>query len=329
MTSTPSKEKLLQLPNDRVLAYEETGDVTSTVLVFFFHGVFGVGRVPKVLSPALIEKRAHYITPTLPGGGNSSPRLKTKPYHVGLAEDTMALIEHLHPGADQLQIYLCGGSYGTVPAQMLYGAPFEIFPAGKFVRGCLLGAPFTPFKHHKGYTRGMTWGNYFSVGPPSQIVPFNLIMRVAGIGVSQQFGGPKGAKKAEKFLQGFLFDGTPEEEKAAFKAWREKQGLEEGQFEREMAENMSKSISKTMAGFIECGDVIHSDWDFVPKDLDDEHTNGRKVVIAASTDDELGPEFANWLKENYKNSSLTWVPGKHISSLFVMDQLFAELLQDA
>ncbi|KAJ7057103.1 Alpha/Beta hydrolase protein [Mycena amicta] len=323
-----STEKLLPLPNNRMLAYEEAGDATSTLIVIFFHGVFGVGRAPERLSPVLVEKKAHYITPTLPGWGNSSTRTG-KSYHEALAEDITALIEHLHPDTKEMKIYICGGSYGSVPAQMLYGASFDVFPPGKHVRGCLLAAPFSPFKHHTDYTRGMTWSNYFSVGPPSQIIPFNLLQRVVGAGVSMRFTGPKNVQKAEKFLRGFLFDSASAEEKAAFKAWREQQGLEEGQFEGKMAESMSKSMEKTRVGFIECGQVLHSDWGFVPKDLDDAHTVGRRVVIAASTDDELGPEFAKWLKANYKNSSLKWVPGKHISALYEMDNLLAELLQDA
>ncbi|KAF7319380.1 AB hydrolase-1 domain-containing protein [Mycena chlorophos] len=324
-----SAEKLLNLPNNRVLAYEDTGDRDSNLLVIFFHGVFGVGRVPTTkLSPVLIEKRAHYITPTLAGWGNSSPRETGKSYHQALADDTTALIEHLHPGVQDFKIFVCGGSYGTVPAQMLYGAPFDIFPLGKFVRGCFLAAPFTPFKYHANYTRGMTWGNWLSVGPPSQWLPFNLLQRSVAMGVSMQFTGPKGVERAEKFIRGFLFDSAPEVEKKAFAAWREKQGLAEGEFEREMAQNMARSMEKTWAGFIECGDVINSDWAFVPKDLDEAHTEGRKVVIAASTEDELGPEFATWLHENYKNSSLKWVAGKHISTLYEMDNLFAELLQD-
>ncbi|KAF7329902.1 AB hydrolase-1 domain-containing protein [Mycena kentingensis (nom. inval.)] len=283
-----SNEKHLPLPNGRTLAYETTGEPSSNLLVIFLHGVFGRGASPKRLQDILIKKKAHYITPTLPGWGNSSPRDTSKAYHVGLAEDMTALIEHLHPGATELKIYLAGGSYGTIPAQMLYGAPFTPVPAGQ----------------HQEYARSMTWGNYFSVGPPSQWVPWQLGQRLVAVALGQQFGGPKGVERAEKFIRGFLFDKAPPEEKEAFRLWRDKQGLEEGEFEREMALNIVKSIEKTTAGFVEVSDVAHSDWGFVPKELDAAHTDGRRVVIAASTEDELGPDYANWLKENYKNATL-------------------------
>ncbi|KAF7329903.1 AB hydrolase-1 domain-containing protein [Mycena kentingensis (nom. inval.)] len=324
-----TNEQLLALPNGRTLAYEATGEANSNLLVIFFHGVFGRGTSPKHLNEIFIEKKVHYITPTLPGWGNSSPRDTSKPYHVGLAEDMTALIGHLHPDTANLTIYLAGGSFGTIPAQMLYGAPFTVFSLGKHVRGVLLAAPTSPFRLHPEYARSMTWGNYIAVGPPSRWIPWQLIPRIGAFLLKLQFSGAKGVDRAERFIRGFLFDKAPSEEKAAFKEWRDKQGLGEGEFERQLAENMVQSIAKTTAGLVEVGPVAHSDWGFIPKDLDAAHTDGRRVVIAASTEDELGPDYANWLKDNYKNASLRWVPGKHISTLYEMDSLFNELLQDS
>ncbi|KAJ7185679.1 Alpha/Beta hydrolase protein, partial [Mycena filopes] len=320
-------EKYLTLTDGRTLAYEDIGDPSSSLVVIFFHGAFGVGAAPNVLSHVLIDKKAHHITPTLAGWGYSSPRPTSIRYRVALASDMTELITHLHPNTADLRIYVAGGSYGTIPAQMLYGAPFDVFPLGRNIRGCMLAAPFSPFKWHTEYTKSMTWANYMSVGPPARLlgfIPFQPMQRLAIFGLSMKLNT---VDKAEAFMRELLFSGS-EEEQAAFKRWRESKGLEEGVFERQMATNMVKSISKTWAGFIEIGNVAHSNWGFCPELLDEEHTNGRPMMIAASADDDLGPDMAEWLKENYKNSTLTWVPGKHLSTLYEMDNLWARLLEN-
>ncbi|KAJ7033713.1 Alpha/Beta hydrolase protein [Mycena alexandri] len=318
-----STEKYLTLADGRTLAYEDAGDPSSSLVVIFFHGFFGVGVAPSVLSPVLIDKKAHHINPTLAGWGFSSPRPPSIEYRVALTSDMTELINHLHPNTPDLRIYIAGGSYGTVPAQILYGAPFDIFPLGRNIRGCMLAAPFSPFKWHREYTKSMTWMNYIGVGPPA-LLPFQPLQRMAIFGLSMKLNS---VDKAEAFLRKLLFDSGPEE-RAAFKTWRESRGLGEGVFERKMATNMVKSISKSWAGFIEGAEVLHSNWGFCPELLDDGHTNGRQMMIAASADDDLGPDMAQWLKENYKNSTLTWVPGKHLSTLYEMDNLWANLLEN-
>ncbi|KAJ6531625.1 Alpha/Beta hydrolase protein [Mycena vulgaris] len=321
-----STEKYLTLADGRTLAYDDIGNASSSFVVLFFHGLYGVGSAsPALFSPALAEKNAHYITPTLPGWGNSSPRPSTPSFAVTLASDITELLNHLHPNAADLRIYVAGGSYGTVPAQMLYGASFDVFPLGRKISGCLLGAPFSPFKWHHDYTKSMTWSNYLAVGPIARILPFQPIQRLAMVALSMKFST---VDKAEVFIREFLFDSAPPEERAAAAKWRVAHGLEEGVFERRMAANLVKSISKTWAGFIEVPEVLHSDWGFRPELLDDEHTKGRPIMIAASTGDELGPDMANWLKANYKNSKLKIIPGKHLSTVYEMDNLWAELLQD-
>ncbi|KAJ7108573.1 Alpha/Beta hydrolase protein [Mycena epipterygia] len=321
-------EKYLTLSDGRTLAYEDVGDASSSLVVIFFHGVFGIGSAPRVLSPVLIEKKAHHITPTLAGWGYSSPRPSSTgslSYAATLASDMTELINHLHPNTPDLRIYIAGGSYGTIPAQILYGAPFDYFPLGRNIVGCFLAAPFSPFRWHKEYTKSMTWTNYLSVGPPARFFPFQPLQRIAIVGLSMQMST---VDKAEVFLRKLLFDGAPPEERAAFARWREHRGLEEGVFERQMATNLVKSISKSWAGFIEVADVIHSDWGFCPNRLDDEHTIDRPMLIAASAQDDLGPDMATWLEANYANSKLKWVPGKHLSTLYEMDNLWAELLEN-
>ncbi len=135
-------EKILDLPDGRILAYSDIGEPSSSCLVIFFHGVFNVGsatRLGKVLSDRHVRcPDAFWLGEILP------LRDKSVLYDVALAADITALIEHLHPGDPALKIYLTGGSYGTVPAQILYGAPFDIFPFGDRVMGCMVLGLISP-----------------------------------------------------------------------------------------------------------------------------------------------------------------------------------------
>ena len=71
---------------------------------------------------------AHYIAPTLPGNGESSSTPTGVPYHLNLCQTITALLEELYPstgsrGNASERLFIGGGSYGSVPAEMLYGAP--------------------------------------------------------------------------------------------------------------------------------------------------------------------------------------------------------------
>jgi pimeloyl-ACP methyl ester carboxylesterase len=218
---------------------------------------------------------------------------------------------------------VAGGSYGTVPAQMLYGAPFDIFPPGRYLAGCLILAPFSPLRYHKGYTKSMTMANYISVGPPSQIIPFRLLQRLVVMGIG---GRLNTEEKAEKFIRETLFDKMGEEELAAFNKWKETQNRAEGQVEKGMAKNVVKSVSKTWEGFMEVADVAHSDWGFCPDALDEDHTK-RPIFIVASAGDTLAPDdMAKWLAAAYKNATLKSITGGHLASLFHLEEIWAEFL---
>ncbi|KAJ7512789.1 hypothetical protein B0H11DRAFT_2213352 [Mycena galericulata] len=229
-----------------MLSYEDTGDASSSIVVIFFHGVFSVGSAPIVLSPVLVEKKVHYVAPTLTGWGFSSPRLTPRSYAKVLKSDMTELINHLHPNTPDLRIYVGG----TVAAQMLYGASLETFP-----------------RQH---------------------------IRTAMLVISLKL---KTVDKAEAWVRQHLFENAAPEEQAAFARWCESQGLEEGVYERRIATNMVKSISKSWAGFIEVANAlcIHSNWGFRPDLLDEEHTSRRPMMISAFIDDDLGPGMATWL----------------------------------
>ncbi|KIM37899.1 hypothetical protein M413DRAFT_448165 [Hebeloma cylindrosporum] len=318
-----AEEKYLDLPGGRRLAYAEIGNPSSSILVVFFHGAFGVGTA-NYLQKYLVEKDVHFVAPTLAGWGKSSPRSKGTSFHVALASDTTALIDHLHPEKEGLKIYIAGGSFGTVPAQMLYGASFELFPAGRNVAGCMALAPFSPFKLHKDHAKSMTVPNYIAVGPPSQYIPFNLLQRLGSVALKHKMNTPE---KAEAFVRQTLFDKMDEAEKAEFAKWREETGKVEGQTEREFGLNMMRSVQDSWQGFMEMADAINGDWGFAPKDLDEEH-NARPILLVTSEGDAMAPDaMAKWLAESYKNGHCRSVKGGHLAALFHLNELWKELFE--
>ena len=322
-TDSPiAEEKYLDLPGGRRIAYAENGNPSSSTLVIFFHGACFVGTAdtPKYL----LEKDVHFVAPTLAGWGKSSPRSKDIPFHVGLASDTSALIDHLHPQKEGLKIYIAGVSFGTVPAQMLYGASFDIFPSGRNVAGCMVLAPFSPFKLHKDYTKSMNISSYITFGPPSQYIPFNLLQRLGSVAFKNKI---KTQKKAEAFVRQALFDKMGEEEKAEFAKWKEETGKAEGQVEREFGQNMMRSVQESCAGFMEMADAIHGDWGFAANALDEEH-NARPILVVTSEGDTVTPDaMAKWLAENYKNGHYRSIHGGHLATTFHLNALWKELFE--
>ena len=324
-TDTPiaSEEKYLDLPGGRRLAYAEIGNPSSSTLIIFFHGAFGIGTADTP-QKYLVEKDVHFVAPTLAGWGKSSPQSKDIPFHVALASDTTALIDHLRPVKEGLKIYIAGVSFGTVPAQMLYGASFDVFPSGRYVAGCMVLAPFSPFKLHKGYIKSMTISSYIWVGPPSQFIPFKLLQRLGSVVFKNKMNTPE---KAVALVRQTLFDKMGEEEKAEFAKWREETGKVEGQVEKEFGQNMMRSVQESWQGFIEMADAINGDWGFAPNTLDEEH-NARPILLVTSEGDTLTPDaMGKWLAENYKNGHHKSVNGGHFAPIFHLNELWQELFE--
>jgi len=318
-----AEEQILKLAGGRTIAYAQSGNTSSSIVLIFFHGTFGIGDASNS-SPVLIAKNIHFLAPTLPGWGNSSPTPVSKRYDVSLAEDMTALLKHLYTDDSNLTLYVAGGSFGTVPAQMLYGAPFDIFPLGRRLAGCLLLGPFSPFRYHTECYKTMALPNYISIGPPTQWIPFRLLQRLAAKVIG---GNMKSQTSAEKFIREALIDKMDGEEQAAFKRWREGKNRTEDEVVGSMAGNVVKSVAKTWAGFMELSDILHSDWGFRPDTLDADHTK-RPVFIVASAADTIAPDaMAKWLATKYKNVKLQSLPGGHISSLFYLDKFFDEFLE--
>ena len=120
-------------------------------------------------------------------------------------------------------------------------------------------------------------------------------------------------------------------EKEAYKAWREKNGYQEGELERVFAQNSRRSVEKSWEGFLSTAEVLHSDWVLGGKEigeLDHEHTEGRKVLIVASDGDTGTPhQWGEYLAAKYSNARLKRVDGGHIASLFHMDEIWIDFLE--
>lgn len=314
------EEHILQLADGRHLAYAHNGPSDSRIIVIFFSGVMSVGTAYDVPEPCR-QLGVHWIAPTLAGNGNTSTRNSNLPYDVTLTSDMCALLAHLYPTGAYDQIYVAGGSYGTVQAQMLYGAPYDRFPPGRKIVGCVLLAGFSPFKYHKGHARCLSWANWFSVGPPSQVIPFRLLQRAFSSAIGSKMKTEDGAKA---FLRQTLFDMMDQEEKKVYAEWLQRKGTTEDEFITRMARGAVKCC-KNWDGFMEVSDVIHSDWGFEPVRLDSEHTS-KPMLVVSSDKDHIGGATNSWLVANYKSAKAKTIPGGHISSMYYLDDIFQEII---
>ncbi|KAI0671498.1 Alpha/Beta hydrolase protein [Trametes maxima] len=300
------EEQLLSLPDGRTLAYEHSGPPDSNLVFIWYHGLFSVGDATVPLNPGPVQRRnAHYVSPTLPGWGNTSPLLPGTTFAETVVGDTLALLRHLYPTYDPttLRIYVAGGSFGTVPAQIVFGASYERFPYGRQIAGMLLMAPFSPFREDTGYRRWLSWRDWVSVGPLTRVVPGNLV--------------PQLMKLA---LQGKM----SAEERTRYEEWRVLRGAGEGEFARRMAEGMVRSVSRSWAGFLGVADAIHGDWGFTLGEVDS--TQGRKpVILGVGEGDTSLLMMAKYLSDHYGDARVSMFAGGHLASAWSMDALLEEM----
>jgi len=323
-----ANEQLLALSGGRTLAYEHAGTPTSLTVVIFFPGTLSVGTASR-LGHTLKSKGVHYVALTLPGYGKTSPPAHGVTYAATIANDTSALIDHLYPDPSGLTLYISGGSFGTVPAQMLYGAPFAVFPAGRYIKGLLLLGPFPPFQNDRErdfvYTKCMTWLNYIHLGPLARILPFRMLQHATKLVLQYKLSSQE---NAEAFLHQFIFDKMGTEERELFRVWREKYGYVEGQLEREFAQVNRRSVEKSWEGYLNTAEVLHGDWGWGGKrlgELDEEHTEGRSVLIVTSGDDDITPApWAEYLASKYPNARLKRIHGGHLAALYHLDAIWQE-----
>lgn len=318
-------EQLLLLPDGRTVAYATSGDASSTDIVVFFHGVFGVGMAPTTLAPALVDRKVHYIAPTLPGWGNTSPLSPGTPFHEQLYRDFTAVIEHLHSRVDDLKLYVSGGSFGSVAAQILYGAPYEKFPLGRHIQGLLLLAPFSPFRVHKEYASCLNWNSWFAVGPPSRIVPGGLIMRLAAFAMKRKMDTPE---HADEFMRDFVFKNMTQPERELYVKWKADKRIKDGEEVKHLADGVYRSVQKSWDGFKAVPSVFQSDWGgYSPAELDDEHS--KPVLLFLTKEDKETRQMGEWLAGKLKDSRVRYGEGGHIGSLFVMDDIWADFMSQS
>jgi len=323
MTDSSQEEKLI-LAGGRTLAYATSGNPSSTTVILYLHGVFTIGETSRV-SRVIASKDVHYICPTLPGWGITSPPLPSTSYVDCLTSDMTALLDHLYPDAErQIKLYVVGGSFGTVPAQMLYGAPYDKFPYGRSIAGVLLMGAISPFRYHKDYARHMNWSDYFRVGPIAQWFPFqgflvNLVAFMMAKKVST-------VENAEQFLRELIFDKMDEAEKEEYAKWRAKEGIAEGETERRMASNIVRSVATSWEGFKLSASVLHLDWGFRPDILDKEHSRPL-VTLVTTLGDRMTPEaWSRYLADTYQNTKLKTLHGGHLGVLYHLDDIWGEFL---
>lgn len=335
-TASPT-EQVLELPNGRQIAYVSTGNPNGHVLIIFYHGMFGVGRAAR-LAPAMTEIGSHFLAPTLPGWGNTSPPSAGLSFAHSVLEDTKALIDHLYPtdptdGTRSLQrIYVGGGSFGTVPAQIVYGAPYNVFPHGRMIHGLLLLAAFSPFRLHEGYAKTLPWETYISIGPPAYHAPFQILQRLMQLMFRRKLATPEGG---EAFVRQFMFDNMSAQEKEAYRLWREqdpdRRGTEPGILEREFGEMVHASVARSWRGYFDVVPAVHSDWLFDPRDFPADHhgtTRGKVVVYGGSDDWRVPQGMAQWIVQNYPGGEYKELNGGHLSAIWGMDGIWSYFLKE-
>jgi len=301
---------LLTLDSGRVIAYEQDGDPKSNRVLLFFAGIFSIGSI-KYSFPVVKEKGLHHIAFTLPGWGDASPVPPSSTFAKTLIDDITALFNHLYADTRNLRIYVVGGSFGSVPTQIIYGASFDVFPLGRNVAGMMLLAPLSPFRLHKDYAKSLTWRDWVSVGPLSKYLPIPTFFSYV---MGSKF---KTVDSAEQVLRQMLFDKMDEAEKEKLAAHCQKFGITPDEFIKTWAGESVKSVENGMEGFKQCSVALHSDWGFTFP-LDAEHARG-KVLIKVAKNDDLGPGMGEYLAQNYANSEFITGEGGHISGIYTLN----------
>ncbi|CAF1673304.1 unnamed protein product, partial [Adineta ricciae] len=312
-------EKYVTLSDGRQLAYTETGDTSSDKIIIFFHGVFGVGD-SSIETKLYQDIGYHFIAPTLPGWGNSSPWPENQSISK-YPNDIHQLLASLKKNDyKNLRITVAGGSYGTVFAQICFGTSTDVMPEANNVESLLICSSFSPFKYHREYTTGMSWLNYFGVGMPA--IYFPSIRRLMGSFIQKK---TRNIDEAKNFLRTHIFDQMDNEEKTKLRKWEEERNKPSEWVLNVMARNMCLSISKTIIGFNTVAHVLHEDWGFDPQKLPS--LPKRKVLIIAGKEDKLAHmEMSTYLAESYPNAELRILDGGHLASFYEINEIIKNWL---
>ncbi|KAJ3827094.1 Alpha/Beta hydrolase protein [Lentinula raphanica] len=316
------QDKRLLLPDGRTLAYADNGNTSSSNVVLFLHGPFSVGDASR-LSLVLQSKMAHLVCPSLPGWGLSSPIEDPSQYAASIVHDIRALLYHLHPQHTNLKLHICAHSFGCVAAQILYGAPYDIFPYGRCITGLALLDPVSPPHCHKDYWKHLSWQNYFLTGPPSRLFPFNFTTILAKYALENKL---QSVDKAENSIvrRNLLPMPTGADETEEIAQWKEQNAVSDAQYERAVIRNAVYSVALTWKGFLALPQIYHSGWGgYCPDHLDEEHS--RPLVSVIVYNDNSGHAYAgmgSWLVGKHKNATLQVIEGSSLSWLLCLDNIW-------
>jgi len=336
MAASLAGEQYFTLPDGRTLAYEHNGNPQSSTVVMFFHGVMGVGDA-KRMPPGLDGRDVHFIAPTLPGWGKSSPRPAATPLHLTLPQDYTAFLLHLHPNAlkdDTFHLYIGGGSYGTVPAQILLGCAHDLFPFNRpdKLKGCLLAAGFCPFYKNPNWAKDMTMANWIGIGPVAVKTPFKLVPRLVAFALNSKVNTPE---KAQQFIKGFMFDKMKEDEIHALE--KSHPGKTVHELRLDFGNNVYRSIEVSWAGYMDVAETTNANWGlredlFKAEDEEDaaEDKTRTRILVATTTEDDMAPPaLSEWNAKHYRNAHLQVYPGGHIGLMGYFKELWEALLDGA
>ncbi|KAJ8515998.1 hypothetical protein ONZ45_g6674 [Pleurotus djamor] len=322
------QDKRLLLPDARTLAYADNGNTSSTTIVLYLHGEFNIGDA-SLPSPLILRNNFHFVAPSLPGWGHTSPPPTPQTYADTLIADVSSLISHLHPKTpiSALTLYIYAHSFGTIPAQILYGAPHNKFPLGAQIAGVLLLAPFSPPHAHADYAKSLSWYPYLVAGPPARYIPYSLLTRVLSIPIAHNL---KSEENAQRYIRASLLPYIQQHNHDLLDKWLDDRAIDENKLVRNLAHTMATSVSQSWSAFIDLPKIFHSGWgEYHPALLhdDDHNAPNKRVFIIAAQDDSIAPiQMAQWLANNLPNVTLKTVQGGHMAPFFHSDDAWDVLL---
>lgn len=317
-------DQRLTLADGRKLAYAHAGNIASSDIVISFHGMLSIGEITaSPQGPSVFTVNgAHMLAPTLPGWGETSPPAKSQSYHECLYHDVSSLIDYLHPGwrvaNPPLRLFLIGVVWGSVAAQVLYGASCEQFPLGRHIAGLLLISPISPPHVHKEFDKCLSWDNYFSFSSYAHIFPLKYHHRLIGSFVHRTVATPDRALQQVRDAQANNMSSVQRE---AIQQRSKLQGTSVDELQERVATKMYRSVHTTMEGFNMMPRVIRSDWGgYDPRTAD---RNRRiPVLIVVVDNDKEHRLMGDWLVKNMENATRRYVDTT--TSAFPMEDILQQ-----
>lgn len=336
----PDEESIL-LPDGRLLSFTQCGDMTSSNVIIFFHGVFGVG----VAENSNFYQKLGYrsICPSLPGWGTSSPWPRSLPLSA-FASDISFLLNFVMGDVPLKTLVIGGGSYGTVWAySVAANKPPDLMKKiepRNCIKGLLILGGFSPFREHKGCTEQMTWLNWLTVSRPATYFPLRYLHPFAGLLISSKI---KGNIDGSLVLLRQILTGPKamtSEEKNDVEAWAQQNGSSFADWEYKMARNMSLSLLHTLEGYDFVPTLINADWGFKLEDIKigmpsptqlapihDVPAVLPSVVVVGAQRDHLSPlPLQRYVAEHIPGAQLIELPGNHISVVTNVTNLIAAVI---